>query len=516
MFARKVPNRSGSISIQIIEKQNGLYRVVRTVGASSDPDEIERLWKQARQAARQVDPQQVELFPFQTAADQTVQNLVETLSNSAVRVIGPELIFGRLFDRIGLNEIPDELFRHMVIARLAYPGSKLKTVDYLYRYQGVSLSVNSLYASLDRLHSRYKKQVEEIVYQNTRRKAGSLSVVFYDVTTLYFEAEDEDDLRKIGFSKDGKFQHPQIMLGLLVGERGLPIGYDLYEGNTFEGHTLIPILKGIQDKYGFKPPIVVADAAMLSKANLAALAETQYKFIVGARIKNESDEIKRKVLAKSVGMKDGDHFILERKDGVRLLVTYSGKRARKDAFNRKKGITRLRKKVASGRLTKQAINQRGYNKFLTLDGEVTILIDELKIAGEMKWDGLKGYVTNTELSANEIVENYGHLWQIEKAFRISKTDLRVRPIHHYRKRRIESHLCIAFAAYTIYKELEGVLNEHGIAMSAQRGAELTRTMYEIEYSLPDSQERKRVILKMDDEQARLYRAISGDLRVLQM
>ena len=134
------------------------------------------------------------------------------------------MIFGTLFDRIGFNAIPDEMFRHITMARLAYPVSKLKTVDYLSRYRGIQKSVDEIYLFLDRLAGRHKGQAETVAYEYTKRRLGKVSIVFYDMTTLYFEAEDEDDFRKIGFSKDGKFQHPQIMLGLLVGERGLPIG----------------------------------------------------------------------------------------------------------------------------------------------------------------------------------------------------------------------------------------------------------------------------------------------------
>ena len=148
------------------------------------------------------------------------------------------------------NEIKNTLFRHITIARLAYPASKLKTVDYLYRYLGIDISEDKIYRFLDELNKTYKEKVEKIAYQNTKKHlGGTISVVFYDMTTLYFEAEDEDDLRKIGFSKDGKFQCPQIMLGLLVGKNGYPIGYDIFEGNTFEGHTLIPILEKIQKVY---------------------------------------------------------------------------------------------------------------------------------------------------------------------------------------------------------------------------------------------------------------------------
>jgi transposase len=510
MFARKINNRSGSVSVQIISKDCGCYRVVRTIGTSKDPVEIDRLWKKAQNFLHGVDRRQGKLFDIQTPADTAVQQTIESLANAGVRVIGPELIFGALFDRIGLDQVPDELFRHLVIARLAYPTSKLKTVDYLYRYKGVSLSVGALYASLDRLRSRYKEQIEGIVYEHTRKRLGRVSVVFYDMTTLYFEAEDEDDLRKVGFSKDGKFQHPQIMLGLLVGRDGLPIGYGIYEGNTFEGHTLLPALRRIEKKYGFQRPVVVADAAMLSSANLRALASAQYRFIIGARIKAESLSIKQEILAKAPGMADGDSFVIRREGGLRLVVTYSDKRAAKDSADRTRGLARLARRVKTGRLTKQSINNRGYNKFLSIEGAASIRIDEGKVEADERWDGLKGYLTNTKLSAGAITENYSHLWQIEKAFRISKTDLRIRPIYHYRKRRIEAHLSIAFAAYAVYKELEMLLKKKGIRMSASRAGELTHNMYELHYTLPDSKDSKQQILNMDEQQQLLYNAIHGN------
>ena len=329
----------------------------------------------------------------------------------------------------------------------------------------------------------------------------------YDMTTLYFEAEDEDDLRKIGYSKDGKFQKPQILLGLLVGQGGLPIGYDIFEGNTFEGHTLMPVLKRIQSTYGFDKPVVVADAALLSAENLKNLSQEGYSFIIGARIKNESEKTKAEILKRAQSMMDGDSFILEKEDKTRLVVTYSAKRARKDAANRERGLKKLRIQIKSGRLTKQSINNRGYNRFLAILGKASVAIDEDKVELDHRWDGLKGYATNTELSAKEVAQNYVQLWQIENAFRISKTDLKVRPIHHYLRRRIEAHISIAFVAYTIYKELEHLLQKHGATISVKRAAELTQNMYELEYAAPNSGEIKRRVLKMDDEQQLVYEII---------
>jgi len=502
MFVRKKRNASGSVSVQVVDKTGG-YHVVRSIGAAQMPEEIDRLVAlgHAFIASRR---RQFSLFPKDEARNATVLDFVSRLRNSHIRTVGPELIFGNLFDEIGFGAIPERLFRDIVVARLAYPTSKLKTVDYLQRYQGKDLAVDRIYRFLDRLDEDYKGQVERIAYRYSQSILGEIAVVFYDVTTLYFENEDEDDLRKLGFSKDGKFEHPQIMLGLLVGPGGYPIGYDLFEGNTFEGHTLLPVLAGIERKYGLGKPVVVADAAMLSKTNLQQLDASEYGFIVGARLHNETDELQREVLKQSRGLKTGESFVLDKPNGHRLIVSYSDNRAAKDAFNRDKGLNKLRRKIESGKLTKAHLNNRGYNKFLKLQGEIRIDLDEARIDKAARWDGLKGYLTNTNRSASEVIENYRQLWLVEKAFRISKTDLRIRPIHHYKANRIRAHVCIAFVAYTVYKELERRLTAANVPISPQRAVELTHTMYEMIVELPDDPEPKAILLGMDPEQQMLY------------
>ena len=169
----------------------------------------------------------------------------------------------------------------MVIARLAFPLSKLKTVDYLYRYQGKNIQIDTVYRFLDKLSNKLKPQIEQIAFTHTLQVLGGrVSVVFYDMTTLYFETSDEDDLRKIGFSKDGKHQCPQIYLGLMVGVGGYAIGYDIFEGNIYEGHTLIPFLVEMSRKFHLNKPTVVADAGLLSKENINALEANGYEYIL--------------------------------------------------------------------------------------------------------------------------------------------------------------------------------------------------------------------------------------------
>jgi len=506
MFVRKNRNLSGTTSVQIISKQSGKYKVIETIGTSRNPDEIEKL---AIEAQNKIDfpSDQPQLLSVLSQTDLAIKNFVDSLSNLQMHTVGPEIIFGTLFDRIGFSAIKDNLFRDIVITRMAYPTSKLKTVDYLRRYRGIKIEVDAIYRFLDKLNKKYKETAERIAFEYTKRTLKNITVVFYDMTTLYFETEDEDDLRKIGFSKDGKFQNPQIMLGLLVGENGYPIGYDIFEGNTFEGHTLIPTLEKIQKKYGLDKPILVADAGLLSRDNLKNLADKKYQFIIGARIKNETEKIKQEILARSEGLINGQSFVLTKPDKTRLAVSYSDKRRKKDEHNREKGVRKLQEKIKSGKLTKSSINNRGYNKFLELSGTMAVAIDNDKIENDKLWDGLKGYITNTKLSAEKIIENYRHLWQIEKAFRISKTDLRIRPIFHYRKNRIAAHICISFVAYVIFKELERLLEENKAGFSPKRAMELTQTMYEMEYLLPHSQKIGKALLKMDTEQQLLYEII---------
>ena len=443
---------------------------------------------------------------FISDQDTIVEQVMDNLANASIRTIGPELIFGRLYDQIGFGIIREDLFRHLVIARLAFPLSKLKTVEYLYRYRGIYLDIDVVYRFLDKLNTQLKEEVEQIAFGHTRKVLkGNLTIVFYDMTTLYFEASDEDDLRKTGFSKDGKHQNPQIYVGLLVGLGGYAIGYDIFQGDIYEGHTLIPFLEKITARFELGKPVIVADAGLLSADNLKALQAEAYQYIIGARIKNESDLVIQRI--QSEQWKDGHIIRLSRKDNTKLIVGYSQKRALKDEHNRQRGLKRLEKQVRSGKLTKSNINNRGYNKYLKMEGELSIKIDYEKFDADKSWDGLKGYITNTKMTNKQIIENYNNLWYIERAFRMSKTDLRIRPIYHRLKHRIEAHICIAFTAYCIYKELERILKQDKSTLSLKKAAELTHNMYEITYTLPDSKHTKSKLLKMDDQQAELYRII---------
>jgi len=504
MFLRNLKNRSGSLSVQIIQKSRGKYKVVKTIGSGRTEQELSQLTLVGKQEIERLS-KQTGLFVWEN--DLQIEQIFSNLSNASIRIVGLEIIFGSIYDKIGFGSIKEDLFRHLVIARIAYPLSKLKTVDYLYRYQGINLDIDAVYRFLDKLNKELKDQVEQISYAHTLKVLnGKISVVFYDMTTLYFEAEDEDDLRKTGFSKDGKHSNPQIFLGLLVGNGGYAIGYDIYQGNIFEGHTLIPFLEKISAKFKLDKPIVVADAGLLSTENIKALEVKEYEYILGARIKNEPDKIRKQIFDNEFS--NGQTICINKSATTRLIVSFSEKRAAKDQHNRNRGLQRLEKQINAGKLTKSNINNRGYNKYLKMEGEISIQIDYEKFNTDAIWDGLKGYITNTKLTNDQVIDNYKSLWNIERAFRMSKTDLRIRPIYHRLKSRIEAHICISFTAYCIYKELERLLKQAKSKLSTKRSVELTHNMYQITYTLPESKHTKSNLLKMDDEQAELFQIIS--------
>jgi hypothetical protein len=358
VFIRKKKNKSGSISIQIIDKSSGKFNVIKVVGCARNEQQKEDLIHQANELLATLTGQS--LIDFTFPEDELFLNQLQQGLRKVV-VIGPELILGKIFNEVGYDQIPQSLFRHLVIIRLIYAGSKLKTVDYLLHYKGLYTNEDRIYRYMDRFNKNHKETAIALTFEHTKKILNNqINIAFYDITTLYFEASDEDDLRKTGFSKDGKAQNPQILLALLVGVDGQPLAYEVFEGNKFEGHTLIPVVQSFKEKYELPSLTIVADAGLLSADNIAELIRLEYPFILGARLKNETDTLKQKILSHT--FKDNPTVTINKQNKVRIVVNYSEKRAKKDAHLRKQGLERLEKSLKSGRLTKEKINNRGYTQ----------------------------------------------------------------------------------------------------------------------------------------------------------
>jgi transposase len=497
MYIRKKVNRSGKVSVQIIDKSSGKYSVIKTIGCSAEITLVEKFvseaesWIKNKKGSQEID------FDNSYQQLESLLDGIETIEN-----IGLELLLGKLFDEIGFNKIKDNIFRYLVLSRLSYPTSKLKTTDYLLKYHNISIDINGVYRYLDKLYNKQKELVQQISYDHTLKILDNeISIVFYDVTTMYFEIESEDELRKTGFSKEGRHQNPQIVLGLLVSKHGYPLAYDIFEGKKYEGHTMIPIINSFKEKYNIQDLMVVADAGLLSNNNLADLEKGGYKYILGARLKNSSEKIKKAVL--ELRMRNGESVVIKGDNGTNIIVSYSDARARKDAYNRQKGVEKLNNQIGTGKLGKKNLNNRGYNKFLVISNEVEIELDQDKIQADEKWDGLKGYITNSQMSKQEVIENYHHLWQIEKAFRVSKTDLKIRPIYHRAQRRIEAHICITFTAYKIYKELERKLKIYKSELSPEKAIDIAKTIMAITIKHPITKIKFKKTLMLKEEQKML-------------
>ena len=322
-------------------------------------------------------------------------------------------------------------------------------------------------------------------YKEIKSFGGKIGLMFYDVTTLYFETSQTDALREPGFSKDGKTAESQVVLGLLVSEGGYPLSYSLFNGSQYEGFTMIPMIDDFKQRFTLGADfVVVADSGLMNKNNVALLQEAGYKYILGARIKNEGASVKQWIL--SLEKKDKTSYEHKRQNGERLIVSYSEKRAKKEAYNRNRGIARLRKAYKSGHITKQQVNKRGYNKFLEISKDIEVSISEEKIAEDCKWDGLKGYITNTGLDAERVIAQYHGLWVVERAFRISKGTLEMRPIFHFTERRIEAHICICFIAYKVYKELERLIGINKIDMGVDHVLDSAKTITTIRIKMPEN------------------------------
>ena len=510
MFVRKKKYPSGNIGVIVVEKIGGKMKELATIGVAYNEDEVENLVNEAKEWISKEESRrhpQLDLYGEEReACDREREEVRRVLSNvSNILLNGCDLILDRTFDRIGFNRIDDDVFRKLVKARLAYPTSKAATVEYLKNHFDEDVDLSKIYRYLDKLSDHQHEIVQDISVRHTAKLfGGNIGVLFYDVTTLYFEADYEDDLRKTGFSKEGRHSNPQIILGLLVSLGGYPLAYCIHEGNKYEGHTMLPVVTKFVRKYNLEDFIVVADSGLMNNDNIAELEGNGYKYIIGAKIKNESKKIKEWILEQP--KVDRRMVEYDKGNGQRLLVGYTEDRARKDAYNRDKGIRRLEKAYKRGTLTKDNINKRGYNKFLTMQGDVKVSINYEKLEEDARWDGLKGYVTNTIIPSEEVYAAYHNLWNVERAFRISKSKIEIRPMFHFTRRRIEAHVCICFVALKVYKELERLLKLSEIRMSVDKVLALAQTIVTIQINLPQNKETisKTMLMKRHQRIAPLF------------
>jgi transposase len=369
-------------------------------------------------------------------------------------------MFGKL--PLGLSSADKDLLADLVTMRIIMPTSNLRMANVADNFGFSGLTVNKIYKMMDNLSEENITTIKKHIFQNTKKLLGendNIKVMFYDLTTIYFEANTADDLKEFGFSKDGKSQHVQISLALIVTKAGLPIGYEIFKGNSFEGSTLIPTLTKLKEQYRVQDVTIVADSAMLSNANIKALIAHNFSFIVAARIKNMKQDITNNILASQEyqELSPGLKCKIISLDNIRLISCYSEDRKRKDEYDRQVALKKISQLVNKS----SKANLKGSLKkpYVEIKGSSKIEINAQKLEKSAKFDGYFGFMTNTDLSPGEVINYYRGLWQVEQTFRITKHNLKIRPVYHFVSRRIKAHFAICYLSLALIRSVEYKLKQ---------------------------------------------------------
>jgi transposase len=440
---REVKTASGNIAVQVIYYTNRKRVVLKHIGSCKDSSELETLKLLARAFIKDY-TRQLSIFPH--------QNPNTHLHVDHTQCIGFYYRFfydtiEKIIAQIGFVGLSTNLFNDLVTIRILEPASKLRSIALLETYFGIVHRRQGFYREAKKWLS-LKDQVQQIVWQFAQKEYRfDYTLLFYDVTTLYFETFESDELRNTGFSKDNKSQQPQILVGLMVNKDGFPIAFDLYPGNTFEGHTMLPMIKSFMDSHPVKNITVVADAAMISADNIKELRKENIHYIVGARLGNVSRDT-LELIDRTIHREDGKTMRIKTAIG-HLICSFSSARYSKDKFEMEKQILKAKSIVQRPSKNKKA-------KFVKTNQEQLVLNQEL-ISKTSTLLGLKGYYTDLEetiLPTSQVIKLYHELYKIEQAFRIAKSDLETRPIFHFKEEPIRLHLLICFMALVISKHIE--------------------------------------------------------------
>lgn len=509
MFIRVKPKANGSKSVQIVESSRRGDRVCQVilqhVGVAFNEHELENLRLLALgimkdiEASKSLSPNQKMLFdgsePARSASFERLLDPAEspklTDGENDDRVLdGPFDVVEWLFRNMGLEGIFTnakrdgarvKVLKQCMAAMLVSPTSKRGLAYWLSKYYTDGVSLDSIYRFMDDFH-RKKSRVQNIVRKNSESLCGGqVGIALYDVTTLYFESFDEDDLRQCGYSKDNKFKETQVVLAMATTPEGLPLWYETYPGKTWEGGTLRDFIRRWREISGNTVGVVAADSGMFSAENLAYMKDDGLHYVVGARIRNFTNTEMLKILNLS-SYRDLDskywmrddmdddaradrirYMVMERADGLRVLVTWSSRRAKKNAHDRQKLIERTLKKLNEGARIKgtKVLGNRGTLKFLKVaagERPNSYEMDMEKIERDAMWDGLRGIATDlpltNEVEVSAVLSHYHALWRIEESFRISKSDLKIRPVYHWTKKRIEAHIQLCYLVYSCVRYLQ--------------------------------------------------------------
>lgn len=436
---RRVKTHLGSTAIQIGSYQGKSFILKKHIGSAKSAAKIDELILLARKYILSHSPQLEINFNPQSEEILFKRGIVVKRSRLQEAYEYLDSVYGSL----GLKHLRSLVLKHFAMIRVLEPASKLKSINLLQKYFGICYSKTTVFRELTKLVSLKEEVVKAAINYAQTNLHFDFSLVFYDVSTLYYEAFSEDEFRTYGFSKDNKAGQPQVLIGLVVNRDGFPVYYDIFRGNTFEGKTIIPVICQIREKYNINSFTVVADAAMLSAENLIKLQSLGINYIVGGRT-GKLSLVEVKQIATSLGRIN--HKTLRIGE---LIYEYSAKRASKDhAYNDKQLQKALYLVAHPGRVFKRS-------SLLTTDSKGSFKLNEKIMEKHRGLEGIKIYRTNlTQIPEKLVVNRYHDLWKVEQAFRIAKSDLAARPIYHRKKESIEYHILIVFVALCMSKIIE--------------------------------------------------------------
>ena len=440
---REIKTGSGKIAVQVYYIHNRKRVIVKHLGSAMTIEELDILKQQAQQFIEDYSSQK-SLFP--------------TLKSGAYSYLEQYECVGffyrffydtiqRLLAQIGFEGLLSNLFKDLVTIRILEPASKLRSIDLIQAYFGIQHRRQNYYKEAKKWISLKDEVLEKVNDFAKKEYDFDYSLLFYDVTTLYFETFEGDDLRKTGFSKDSKSQQPQILLGLMVSKEGFPLAFDIFPCNTFEGHTIVPVVRSYILKNNVKRFTVVADAAMISAENIKELKAEGIHYIVGARLGNLPQSIFEKIHAK-IKREDGKAIRIKTDKGY-LICSFSNARYRKDKYEMEKQILKAQTIIKRPSKNTKAKFVKAHNEELKLN--------ENLIQKAVKLLGIKGYYTDLseqDLSTSKVIERYHEIYKVEQAFRVAKSDLETRPIFHFKEDPIKLHLLMCFLELVISKHIE--------------------------------------------------------------
>lgn len=436
---RKVTTHSGATAIQIGSYIGKRFKLTKHIGSSKDQQKITELLQIGKEYIHSHSPQLA--FNFNPQSEEILFKRGISIAKSTLSEA--LAYFESIYTKIGFSTLQNNYLKHFAIIRVLEPASKSKSMLLLEKYFDISYKKTTAFRELKKL-VELKEEVQKIAIAYAKKQLTfDFSLVFYDVTTLYFETHTSDDFRKNGFSKDNKMNQPQILIGLVVNEMGFPLYYDIFQGNTFEGKTIIPVIKGIKEIYQIEKFTVIADAGMLSAKNMEELEEQGIDYVVGARVGYLSFEEVKEIAGK---LNKTDKKIIRVEN---ILYEYSAKRAKKDKADTDKQIEK------ANYYLKNPAKVMRRSQFLANNEKQEFSLNEPLIERHRQLEGIKSYKTNiTSLEDTLLIARYKDLWKIEQSFRIAKSDLEARPIYHRKETSIKYHILIVFVALCMTRVVE--------------------------------------------------------------